>query len=109
MLFSMNMFETNLPIAVKRSVGYESVLKHRHAFVELVYIESGTGIQKLDTGKAMTVKKGDIFIIADDTQHSIRPTCEETEFRIINIIFEKAAIDVKYDVFKNILIKNFPV
>lgn len=108
MLFSMNMFEPNLPLAANRSVGYESVLKHRHAFVELVYVENGEGTQKLDTGQKMTVKKGDVFVIADDTQHSIRPSCEETEFRIINILFEKEEIDVDYDLFKPIQIKNFP-
>ena len=108
MLFQMNMFEPNLPLAANRSVGYESVLRHRHAFVEFVYVENGEGIQKLDTGQKMTVKKGDVFIIADDTQHSIRPTCEESEFRIINILFEKEEIGVDYDIFNPIQTKNFP-
>ena len=108
MLFHMNMFDSNLPIAANRSVGYESVLKHRHAFVELVYVENGEGTQKLDNGQTMTVKKGDVFIIADDTQHSIRPTCEETEFRVINILFEKQEINIDYDLFKTIQTKNFP-
>lgn len=108
MLFNMNMFDSNLPLAANRSVGYESVLKHRHSFVEMVYVENGEGTQKLDTGEKMTVKKGDVFIIADDTQHSIRPTCAETEFQIINILFEKDQIDVDYSLFKNIQTKNFP-
>lgn len=108
MLFHMNMFEPNLPLAANRSVGYESVLQHKHAFVELVYVENGEGTQKLDTGQKMTVRKGDVFIIADDTQHSIRPNCDEFEFRIINILFEKQAIDVDYDLFKTIQTKNFP-
>lgn len=108
MLFHMNMFEPNLPLAANRSVGYESVLQHKHAFVELVYVENGEGTQKLDTGQKMTVRKGDVFIIADDTQHSIRPNCDESEFRIINILFEKQAIDVDYDLFKTIQTKNFP-
>ena len=103
----MNMFDSNLPIAANRSVGYESVLKHRHAFVELVYVENGEGTQKLDNGQTMTVKKGDVFIIADDTQHSIRPTCEETEFRVINILFEKQEINIDYDLFKTIQTKLF--
>ena len=71
MLFHMKMFEPELPIAVNKSVGYESVLKHSHSFVELVYIENGEGTQKLSTGEKMTLRKGDVFIIADDTQHSI--------------------------------------
>lgn len=109
MVFYMNMFEPNLPLAANRSVGYESVLKHRHAFVELVYVENGEGTQKLNTGQKMTVKKGDVFIISDDTQHSIRPNCSESEFRIINILFKKEAIDVNYDLFKTIQTKNFPI
>ncbi len=108
MLFHMNMFDSNLPLAANRSVGYESVLKHRHTFVELVYVENGEGTQKLDSGQTMTVKKGDVFIIADDTQHSIRPTCEEGEFRVINILFEREEIDIDYELLKVIQPKNFP-
>lgn len=107
MLFNMKMFEQNLPIAANRSMGYESVLKHSHSFVELVYIENGEGTQKLGTGQKMTLQKGDVFIIVDDTQHSIRPTCEESEFRIINIFFEKEEIDVDYDLLMPIQPKNF--
>jgi AraC-like DNA-binding protein len=109
MLFNMKMFEAKLSIAANRSMGYESVLQHRHSFVELVYVESGEGTQKLDTGQKMPLKKGDVFIIADDTQHSIRPTCEESEFRIVNILFEKEEIGVDYDLFKTIQPKNFPI
>ena len=107
MLFNMKMFEQTLPIAANRSMGYESVLQHNHSFVELVYLENGEGIQKLDTGQKMPLKKGDVFIIVDDTQHSIRPTCEESEFRIINVLFEKTEIDVDYTLLKNIDPKNF--
>ena len=108
MLFNMKMFESKLPLSANRSIGYESVLQHSHSFVELVYIENGEGTQKLDTGQKMTLQKGDVFIIADDTQHSIRPNCEESEFRIVNLLFEKEAIDVDYDLFKMIQPKNFP-
>ena len=109
MLFHINMFDENLPLAANRSMGFESVLKHGHSFVELVYIESGEGIQTLDTGQEMLVKKGDVFIIADEVQHSIRPTCEESEFRIINILFAKGEINVDYNLLKPIQIKSFPL
>ena len=108
MLFNMKMFEQTLPIAANRSVGYESVLKHSHSFVELVYIENGEGTQKLGTGQKMSLKKGDVFIIVDDTEHSIRPTCEESEFRIVNVFFERDEIDVDYTLLKCIEPKNFP-
>ena len=105
----MEMFEQTLPFSANRSIGYESVLQHNHSFVEMVYLENGEGTQKLGTGQKMPLKKGDVFIIVDDTQHSIRPTCEEKEFRIINILFEKQAIDVDYTLLQTIQPKNFPV
>ena len=108
MLFNMKMFEAELPLAANRSVGYESVLKHSHSFVELVYVENGEGTQKLGNGQKMPLKKGDVFIIGDDTQHSIRPTCEESQFRIINILFEKDVIDVDYERLVPVQPKNFP-
>jgi AraC-like DNA-binding protein len=87
-------------------VGYESVLMHNHSFVEIVYIESGEGTQKIGN-KALKLKKGDVFMIADDSAHSIRPECEENEFSIINIIFEPQLIDVDYTKFCPCVVVNY--
>jgi len=98
MIFNLKMYEPEKDYAIVKSVGYESVLTHSHEFVELVYVESGTAVQKLNY-ETINLKKGDVFIIADNSEHSIRPTCEENDFRLINIIFNKKFIDFDYSVF----------
>ena len=107
MQFNMKMFDPDNIFAVNRSVGYESVLTHSHSFVELVYVERGTGMQKLGN-ESMKLKKGDVFVIADDKQHFIRPSCEEKDFGLINVIFEKQFVDVDYSAFVPCFPVNFP-
>ncbi len=100
MIFNLKMFEAEKNYAVVRSVGYESVLRHSHEFVELVYVESGTAVQKLN-GESINLQEGDMFIIADrGVEHYIRPTCEENKFRVINIIFRHDFISFDYSVFR---------
>mgnify|MGYP001053419598 CR=1 FL=1 len=106
MQFNMKMFEPDRMFAVNRSVGYESVLEHNHSFVELVYVESGKGMQKIGF-ESMQLRKGDVFVIADDSKHFIRPSCEENDFKIINVIFEKEFIDVDYSAFLPCFPANF--
>lgn len=102
MIFNLNMFESEKKYAVVSSKGYESVLIHRHEFVELTYIESGTAVQKIGF-ETVNLKKGDLFVISDDSEHSIRPTCEENDFRVINIIFLRDFVDFDYSVFNPII------
>lgn len=52
MIFNIKMFESEKEYAVVKSVGYESVLKHRHEFVELVYVERGTAVQNSVTRRS---------------------------------------------------------
>lgn len=100
MIFNLKMFEAERDYAVVRSVGYESILCHSHEFVELVYVESGTAVQKVN-GVSTHLREGDIFIIADrGVEHYIRPTCEEKKFRLINIIFHHDFVDFDYSVFR---------
>lgn len=101
MIFNLKMYEPEKKYAVVESVGYESVLRHSHEFVELVYVESGTAVQKLNY-ETIDIRQGDVFVIADDSEHSIRPTCGENEFRLINIIFLKDFVDFDYSVFRPI-------
>ena len=102
MIFNIKMFESEKEYAVVKSVGYESVLKHRHEFVELVYVERGTAVQKLSY-ETINLKQGDMFIISDDSEHSTRPTCDENEFELINIIFLKSFLEFDYSVFQPIV------
>ena len=66
--------------------GYESVLRHSHEFVEMVFVESGSAVQKVNS-ETVELRRGDMFVIADDSEHSMRPTCEENDFKVVNIIW----------------------
>lgn len=50
---------------------YVGVL-HRHKFIEMVYIISGTATHYIE-GKTSPVKRGDLFIINMDTPHAFEP------------------------------------
>ncbi len=106
MIFNLKMFEAERDYAVVRSVGYESILRHSHEFVELVYVVSGTAVQKVN-GESSYLQEGDMFVIADrSVEHYIRPTCEEKKFRLINIIFRPDFVAFDYSVFRPIMPLN---
>ena len=48
MIFNLKMYEPKKSYAIVKSVGYESVLTHSHDFIEIVYVENGTAVQKLN-------------------------------------------------------------
>jgi AraC-like DNA-binding protein len=57
---------------------------HSHAdYTELVIVLSGTAIHKVDT-ESYFIKKGDVFVISNDTTHGYEKTID---FRICNIMF----------------------
>ena len=41
MIFDIKMYNTDRSIIVVRSEGYESILRHSHSFIEIVFVESG--------------------------------------------------------------------
>ena len=86
MVFDIKMFDVDRNIVIVESVGYESVIKHRHNFIEIVYVNSGEALHYVGE-KVCEIKAGDVFIIADNSEHSINPTCKDKDFKITNIIF----------------------
>ena len=85
MTFDIRMFDAYKSIVIVESVGYESVLKHRHSFVEIVYVNSGEASHWVD-GKTSRIKAGDLFVIADDSEHCIIPVNNDEDFKITNIL-----------------------
>lgn len=49
MIFKIKMYEPKKSYAVVKSTGYESVLRHSHEFVEMVFVESGSAVQKVNS------------------------------------------------------------
>ena len=98
MIFNIKMYEPKKSYAVVKSTGYESVLRHSHEFVEMVFVESGSAVQKVNS-ETVELRRGDMFVIADDSEHSMRPTCEENDFKVVNIIWCKDFIELDYSAF----------
>lgn len=96
--FNLKMFDPKKKLIVVCSEGYESIIHHNHEFIELVYVESGSA-KNFVNGKELKIIQDDFFIISDNSSHYIRPTCNEKEFKIINIIFDSSLFDIDYKIF----------
>ena len=99
-VFNMKMFDSESRIVVERGNGYDSIMKHSHEFVEVVYVESGEGLQITDSGQ-IRIKKGDIFLMSGNESHSIRPLCDESEFKLVNVIFMEDVVDMDLSIFRS--------
>ncbi len=85
MIFDIKMFSIDRNIILVKSEGYESILRHSHNFIEITYIVSGKALHTIGD-KTFEVNAGDMFVIATGEEHSIRPICKESDFKIINIV-----------------------
>ena len=93
------MFDSESRIVVVRGRGYESILKHSHEFIEIIYVESGYGLQVTDENQ-IEIREGDILLMTGNESHSIRPLCEERDFNLLNVIFERNVVDMDLSIFK---------
>ena len=98
MVFNMRMFDPVNRVAVVKSRGYDSILKHSHEFVELFFVEKGKGIQEIGNER-FPVSENELYVISGKEEHSIRPDCEEENFRIVNIIFDPSVTAFDLSVF----------
>ena len=88
MIFDIRMFNVNKNIIVNESVGYESILKHSHTFIEIVYVRSGVAVHQIGNS-LVEIKSGDLFVIETEDVHSIKPLCKSDQFKITNVIVSK--------------------
>ena len=75
-------FKTGAPISVRRSASTSNVHTHTHDFIEIVYIENGSGYHKINE-EEFEVKKGDILFINYGKTHSFS---SENGFVFYNIL-----------------------
>lgn len=66
--------------------------RHSHEFLELVYIENGTGIHKIN-GKRFNIEIGDVFVINPDEIHSYHNTIN---LKIINILIKPSFLKKEF-------------
>ena len=110
MTFNMRMYDSESRIVVVHSRGYESILKHSHEFIEIIYVESGAGLQVTDDNQ-IEIHEGDILLMTGEESHSIRPLCEEKDFTLLNVIFERDVVDMDLSMFKcdkSVSLKDHP-
>lgn len=92
--FTLSMFDSKSPVIVFRSVGYEGIIKHRHEFIEIIYILSGNGIHSIN-GESIPIKKDDLFVISTGDIHSIIPNDDVNTFEWMNCVISYDLLDAK--------------
>lgn len=85
MIFDIKMYNTDRSIIVVRSEGYESILRHSHSFIEIVFVESGRALHNVGES-CVEIEKGDVFVIATGEEHQHPPVCKESDFKIVNVV-----------------------
>lgn len=73
----------NFPLAVVRINPQCPIIFHYHAFMELVFIESGQGIHFTET-ESYPIAAGDVFVIRKHDAHGYSNT---NNLRLINVLF----------------------
>lgn len=77
--------DENYPFFIQYGRHDTDLYMHSHAdYTELVIVISGTAIHKVDT-ESYFIKKGDVFVISNDTTHGYENT---NDFRICNIMYQ---------------------
>ena len=69
-----DLFREGEPIRIQMSSEFPDYIGrlHKHKFIEVVYILSGTAVHEVE-GESRQVGKGDLFIINTDTPHIFKP------------------------------------
>lgn len=69
------------------------VRPHKHSFIEMIYVYSGSCLQVIN-GKNVTMKKGEICILDTNVVHSISTTQEDD--LVINCLMTKSYFDISF-------------
>jgi Transcriptional regulator containing an amidase domain and an AraC-type DNA-binding HTH domain len=76
--------DSNYPFCIQYGSHEKDLYMHTHAdFSELVVVINGTAMHKVDN-EAYFIKKGDVFVISNDTMHGYENT---NDFKICNIMY----------------------
>lgn len=80
-------------IVVNRQERFASVRTHKHDYIELCYVWSGTCRQEIE-GKPITTFQGDVCIFDTQAVHSI-DTCGENDI-VVNILMKEEFFDAAF-------------
>ena len=83
--------DENFPFFIQYGEHDEPLYLHAHdSYIELVIVLSGSAVHIVD-GERYMIRKGDIFVIAEDTEHGYDMP---ENFHICNIMFRKRFMDL---------------
>jgi AraC-like DNA-binding protein len=89
--------DTDYPFFIQYGFHDSDLNMHAHAdFSELVIVLNGTAIHKVDN-EAYFIKKGDVFVISNNTSHGYEDT---HDFRICNIMYRSETLSSNSDIRK---------
>jgi AraC-like DNA-binding protein/mannose-6-phosphate isomerase-like protein (cupin superfamily) len=84
-----NVVKTN-KFAIRRKTKYIPILKHKHEYIEIVYVLEGSFIQEIK-GKQIEMNKGDLCILDKNVEHSSLPLRDSDV--VVNIILTPEFFD----------------
>lgn len=95
-------------IAIHRHDRFTKFEKHKHDFLEMTFVYSGSIRQNIE-GKELEIKKGEIILLDMNVEHSIQEAGEEDI--AINVLIKKEFFDWMFlsQIAYNDLISNFVV
>lgn len=67
-------------------------VRHKHAFLEIVYVISGSAVHETAAG-SYTVSRGDVVVINYDTPHAFHALEEESPFNAYDLMFTPDFLD----------------
>ena len=59
-------------IIVQKCLVTESVAQHKHRFIEIAYVDAGTGIHEIADGLVSHIEKGDLMLFNVEVAHEYR-------------------------------------
>lgn len=85
-------FKPDFDIFVNRRVETFSLAQHTHDFIEISYVEEGSGYHYIED-QMIATKRGDLFVIPIGTSHVFRPSSMDKQLVIYNCIFRPRLLE----------------
>ncbi|QHW34671.1 AraC family transcriptional regulator [Paenibacillus rhizovicinus] len=92
MLEGKMLYTDKLPIYVSRSEEGFYIEQHTHDFVEIIYVEEGTGFHYIED-ELVRVRRGDVFYLPVGTSHIFRPSGQPPAPKLV---VYNCAVDAAY-------------
>jgi AraC family cel operon transcriptional repressor len=105
---SEKLMKSSEVITIHRHDRFTKFEKHRHDFLEMTFVYSGSIYQSIE-GKELEIKKGEIILLDMNVEHSIEEAGEEDI--AVNVLIKKEFFDWMFlsQIAYNDLISNFVV